>query len=180
MGISPVEQLAEVQAVPGWLLSLWLAQHPPLPAQRSHPILPELPHLTHTGTEKELAEYPHYAASLRQQKKEQRTSKNKQGGRLTVLTKEENRRNMGEGFMKRIFFLQLEIWAQFLLWIFVFEDIWKANVLRLWSGILWSPFVAISLSAAGPEPKHRTPLSHSACIMATISLRNNNLLLSRK
>lgn len=80
VGISPMEQLAEVQVVPGWLLSLCLAQHSPLPAQRPHPILPELPHLTHTGTEKELAEYPHYAASLRQQKKEQRTTKNKQGG----------------------------------------------------------------------------------------------------
>lgn len=47
---------------------------PPLPAQRPHPILPELPHLTHTGTEKELAEYPQYAASPRQQRKEQRTT----------------------------------------------------------------------------------------------------------
>lgn len=71
VGISPMEQLAEVQVVPGWLLSLCLAQHSPLPAQRPHPILPELPHLT----EKELAEYPHYAASLRQQKQEQRTTK---------------------------------------------------------------------------------------------------------
>lgn len=35
---------------------------------------------THTQTQKELAEYSHYAASLRQQKKEQRTTKNKQGG----------------------------------------------------------------------------------------------------
>lgn len=75
-----MEQLAEVQVVPGKLLSLCLAQHSPLPAQRPHPILPELPHLTHTGTEKELAEYPHYAASLRQEKKELRTTKNKQGG----------------------------------------------------------------------------------------------------
>lgn len=80
VGISPMEQLAEVQVVPGKLLSLCLAQHSPLPAQRPHPILPELPHLTHTGTEKELAEYPHYAASLRQEKKELRTTKNKQGG----------------------------------------------------------------------------------------------------
>ena len=45
-GISPMEQLAEVQVVPGWLLSLCLAQHSPLPAQRPHPILPELPQLT--------------------------------------------------------------------------------------------------------------------------------------
>lgn len=112
VGISPMEQLAEVQAVPAWLLSLWLSQHSPLPAQRPHPILPELPHLTHTHTQKELAEYSHYAASLRQQKKEQRTTKNKQGGWLTVVTKDENRLNMGKGFMKRIFFSNLEeIWA---------------------------------------------------------------------
>lgn len=78
VGISPMEQLAEVQVVPGWLLSLCLAQRSPLPAQRPHPILPELPHLT----AKELAEYPHYAASLRQQKErtEDDKKKHKQGG----------------------------------------------------------------------------------------------------
>lgn len=79
VGISPMEHLAEVQVVPGWLLSLCLALHSPLPAQRPHPILPELPHLTHTGTEKELAEYPHYAASLRQQKNRGRQKTSREG-----------------------------------------------------------------------------------------------------
>lgn len=41
---------------------------------------PHSARITPPNTEKELAEYPHYAASLRQQKKEQRMTKNKQGG----------------------------------------------------------------------------------------------------
>lgn len=82
VGISPIEQLADVQVVPGWLLSLCLAQHSPLPAPAPTPHSARItPPNTHTGTEKELAEYPHYAASVHQQKKEQ--DDKKQAGRVT-------------------------------------------------------------------------------------------------
>lgn len=109
VGVSPREHLAEVQTVPGWLLSLCLVQHPPPSPSRPAPT-PHSARITPSNTRRhwERTEYPHYAPSLRQQKKEQRTTKkkkkNKQGGWLTGLTKGENRLNMGEGFMKRLFF----------------------------------------------------------------------------
>lgn len=85
---------------------------PPASPSAHTPFCQNYPTLTHTGTEKELAEYPHYAASLRQQKKEQRTTKNKRGGWLTELTKEEKQAEYGGRTHEKDFLPNLnEIWA---------------------------------------------------------------------
>ena len=79
----------------------------PVPTPHSARITPPNTHRhthTHTGTEKELAEYPHYDASLRQQKKEQRTTKNKQGVWLTELSKKRKQAEYGGRIHEKDFF----------------------------------------------------------------------------
>lgn len=131
VGVSPREHLAEVQTVPGWLLALCLVQHPPPSPSRPAPT-PHSARITPSNTRRhwERTEYPHYAPSLRQQKKEQRTTKkNKKTSRegdWLGLQKEKTGWIWGKDSWKG-FFSQLG-WDMGVIFlrVFVFSDIWKA------------------------------------------------------
>lgn len=143
--------------MPGWLLSLCRAQRspPPPPCQPSShtSFCQNYPPNTHRHREKNwlntLTELPDDARKTKEQWMTQKKKK-KKAGRVTELTKEENRLNTGEGFTQRNF----PTWTwngcnYFCFGVYLSPTELKAeDVLLILVWCLW---------AAGPAPTHRTP-----------------------